>query len=42
MLMEYVIGGELGRHLRREGTFSNETSRFYAAQAQKQKWLRSF
>ncbi|KAL3893000.1 MAG: hypothetical protein SGPRY_014573, partial [Prymnesium sp.] len=33
MLMEYVQGGELGRHLRNEGTFANETSRFYAAQA---------
>jgi len=32
MLMEYVCGGELGRHLRNEGTFANETARFYAAQ----------
>ena len=32
MLMEYVQGGELGRHLRNEGTFANETARFYAAQ----------
>lgn len=33
MLMEYVQGGELGRHLRNEGTFANETARFYSAQA---------
>lgn len=32
MLLEYVIGGELFSHLRKAGRFSNETTRFYAAQ----------
>lgn len=32
MLQEYVIGGELFRHLRKSGRFSNDTARFYAAE----------
>jgi len=32
MLLEYVIGGEMFLHLRRAGRFSNEVTRFYAAE----------
>ncbi|KAI7869525.1 protein kinase, X-linked [Spinellus fusiger] len=32
MVQEYVIGGELFRHLRRAGRFPNETTRFYTAE----------
>ncbi|RKP10188.1 kinase-like domain-containing protein [Thamnocephalis sphaerospora] len=32
MLMEYVIGGELFSHLRRAGRFTNEMTKFYAAE----------
>lgn len=32
MLLEFVIGGEMFSHLRRAGRFSNEVTRFYAAE----------
>ncbi|KAF4743079.1 hypothetical protein FOZ63_021232, partial [Perkinsus olseni] len=32
MLMEYVNGGELFSHLRKEGRLPNEEARFYAAE----------
>jgi serine/threonine protein kinase len=32
MVLEYVIGGEMFSHLRKAVRFSNETTRFYAAQ----------
>ncbi|KAG9290589.1 hypothetical protein G9A89_020959 [Geosiphon pyriformis] len=32
MLLEYVIGGELFSHLRKAGRFSNDVTRFYAAE----------
>ncbi|KAI8973189.1 kinase-like domain-containing protein [Mycotypha africana] len=32
MLQEYVMGGELFRHLRKASKFDNDTARFYAAQ----------
>lgn len=32
MLLEYVVGGELFSHLRRAGRFSNEVTRFFAAE----------
>ena len=32
MLLEYVLGGELFSHLRRAGRFSNDVSKFYAAE----------
>ena len=32
MLLEYIIGGELFTHLRKAGKFSNDHTRFYAAQ----------
>jgi len=32
LLMEYVNGGELFKHLRQRGRFSNNTTKFYAAQ----------
>ncbi|KAJ3007479.1 hypothetical protein HKX48_009104 [Thoreauomyces humboldtii] len=32
MLLEYVVGGELFSHLRRAGKFSNDQTRFYAAE----------
>jgi len=32
MLLEYVIGGELFSHLRKAGRFTNEVTRFYAAE----------
>ncbi|KAI8059299.1 kinase-like domain-containing protein [Gongronella butleri] len=32
MIQEFVLGGELFRHLRRAGRFSNNTAKFYAAE----------
>ena len=32
MLLEYVIGGELFSHLRKAGQFTNDMTRFYAAE----------
>jgi len=32
LMMEYIIGGEFFSHLRKAGRFSNETSKFYAAE----------
>jgi serine/threonine protein kinase len=32
LLEEYVIGGEMFSHLRRAGRFSNEMTKFYAAE----------
>ncbi|RCH90381.1 hypothetical protein CU097_011511 [Rhizopus azygosporus] len=32
MVQEYIIGGELFRHLRKSGRFPNDTARFYAAE----------
>lgn len=32
MLLEYIIGGELFSLLRKEGSFSNEVAKFYAAE----------
>lgn len=32
MVQEYVIGGELFRHLRKAGKFSSQTTQFYAAE----------
>jgi len=32
MLMEYIMGGEVFSHLRRAGRFSNDTTKYYAAQ----------
>lgn len=32
MLLEYIIGGELFTHLRKQGKFSNDHGRFYATQ----------
>lgn len=32
MLFEYVAGGELFSHLRREGRFGNDHARLYAAE----------
>lgn len=32
MLLEYVVGGELFSHLRKAGRFSNDMTRFYAAE----------
>ena len=32
MVLEYVHGGELFSHLRREGRFPDDTSRYYAAE----------
>ncbi|EIE77696.1 hypothetical protein RO3G_02400 [Rhizopus delemar RA 99-880] len=32
MVQEYVIGGELFRHLRKAGRFTGDTARFYAAE----------
>ncbi|ORZ12813.1 camp-dependent protein kinase 10 [Absidia repens] len=32
MVQEYVLGGELFRHLRKAGRFGNDTARFYAAE----------
>ena len=32
MLLEYIIGGELFTHLRKAGKFTNDHTRFYAAQ----------
>ncbi|KAG2225126.1 hypothetical protein INT45_011809 [Circinella minor] len=32
MVQEYVIGGELFRHLRKAGRFSSQTTQFYAAE----------
>ncbi|KAI9352488.1 camp-dependent protein kinase [Zopfochytrium polystomum] len=32
MLLEYVVGGEVFSHLRRAGRFSNDMTRFYAAE----------
>jgi serine/threonine protein kinase len=32
MLLEYVVGGELFSHLRKAGKFTNDMTRFYAAE----------
>lgn len=32
MLLEYIIGGEVFSHLRKAGRFSNEMTKFYAAE----------
>lgn len=32
LLEEYVLGGEMFSHLRRAGRFSNEMTKFYAAE----------
>jgi serine/threonine protein kinase len=32
MVMEYVVGGEVFSHLRKAGRFTNEMTRFFAAE----------